>query len=316
MSIYKNAIDSIVLGVEDHKSKDPRRPISAVRNLVAGILLLIKHRLAEMSPAGSDEVLIKKHVLPVPDPSGGITWTGDGTKTVDVEEMKARCTSLGIKVDWKRVHNLIQHRNDIEHYFTAASPATLRGVMADSFPVIRDFLKFELEEDPLTALGHPTWVTLTSIADVYNREKAECSTNLAVTNWGSSEVLDALIEWNCLKCGSGLIDVLNPGADKWSSQFQCRSCGKKYDFETAVDKAVHDYYSTENFMEVKDGGEGVTTDCPECSHATYHLAMDCCLLCGESVPRICDICGNKIPASELSTKAVCGWCNHMMSKAD
>lgn len=40
MSILKNAIDSIQVGVEDFQSDDDRRCVSAVRNIGAGILLL------------------------------------------------------------------------------------------------------------------------------------------------------------------------------------------------------------------------------------------------------------------------------------
>lgn len=59
MSILQNAIDSIALGIEDYNSSDSRRLISCTRNLFAGILLLFKHKLAILSPPGSDEVLIK-----------------------------------------------------------------------------------------------------------------------------------------------------------------------------------------------------------------------------------------------------------------
>jgi hypothetical protein len=42
MSILNNAIESIQIGVEDFRSEDKRRQLSAVRNVVAGILLLYK----------------------------------------------------------------------------------------------------------------------------------------------------------------------------------------------------------------------------------------------------------------------------------
>ncbi|MEX2546021.1 MAG: hypothetical protein WD316_12905 [Phycisphaeraceae bacterium] len=47
-SILKNAIDSIELGVEDFRSENPKRLMSAVRNFYAGILLLFKHQLAAL----------------------------------------------------------------------------------------------------------------------------------------------------------------------------------------------------------------------------------------------------------------------------
>jgi hypothetical protein len=100
MSIHKNAIDSIILGVEDYNSADPRRLISATRNLVAGILLLIKHKLALLSPPGSDEALLKEKVLPESDGKGGVSWKGKGRKTVDMQSMQERCETLRVDVDW------------------------------------------------------------------------------------------------------------------------------------------------------------------------------------------------------------------------
>ncbi len=83
MSILKNAVDSIAMGIEDYKKSDPKRLVSCTRNLSAGLLLLFKHKLAELSPAGSSEVLIKQWVLPTKG-SSGLQWVGKGKKTVDV----------------------------------------------------------------------------------------------------------------------------------------------------------------------------------------------------------------------------------------
>ena len=64
--ILDNSIGAIDLGIEDFKlsEKDPRRLQSAVRNLFAGILLLFKSKLAELSKE-DDEALIKEKVLPI-----------------------------------------------------------------------------------------------------------------------------------------------------------------------------------------------------------------------------------------------------------
>ncbi|MGL4779353.1 MAG: hypothetical protein ACRCXN_00780 [Bacteroidales bacterium] len=72
MSILQNAIDSIVIGIEDFDSSDKRRIISSTRNIFAGILLLFKHKLCDLSPQDSDEVLIKQVVLPSIDELGTI----------------------------------------------------------------------------------------------------------------------------------------------------------------------------------------------------------------------------------------------------
>lgn len=94
MSILNNAIDSIILGLEDYESSDHRRLISCARNIFVGILLLFKHKLSILSPEDSDEVLVKQQVLPKKDPTGKIVWEGKGKKTVDVNQIKERFESL------------------------------------------------------------------------------------------------------------------------------------------------------------------------------------------------------------------------------
>lgn len=54
MSVLQNAATSIQLGIEDYQSEDPRRVISAVRNMYAGLLLMFKAKLELLSPADSD----------------------------------------------------------------------------------------------------------------------------------------------------------------------------------------------------------------------------------------------------------------------
>ena len=108
--ILKNAVDSISLGIEDYQlgtgnceSSDPRRLVSCTRNLFAGIILLFKHKLAKLSPPGSDEVLIKQRILPIRNSEGNIEWQGRQgrrKKTVGVQEICERFKNIGILIDW------------------------------------------------------------------------------------------------------------------------------------------------------------------------------------------------------------------------
>ena len=106
MSILQNAIDSIAIGLEDYESTDDRRIVSSTRNIFAGILLLFKHKLCELSPQGTDEALIKQRVLPTIDSTGAVNWIGKGAKTVDVFNIEERFKSLNIVVDWTRLKKI------------------------------------------------------------------------------------------------------------------------------------------------------------------------------------------------------------------
>ena len=319
MSILKNAIDSISIGMEDYKNSDTRRLISCTRNLYAGILLLFKHKLASMSPPGSDEVLIKEKILPVFSLTG-IQWKGKGRKTVDVNGIEERFNSLGISIDWKRIKKIQDYRNDIEHYYSSTPQKSVQTVIAESFLVIRDFIRKHLSEDPLLLLGKETWESLTKVVEVYQKEKKECNESIQRIHWENESLREALLDSGCDECGSGLIEEISNRSNQDSSKFRCRSCDKKYDFEEIASISMSQYFSGENFSNFKDGGEPATIDCPSClGKDTYVLEDNKCVVCGESLPTECISCGEVIPACEMGNidnPRLCSWCNQVRFKDD
>src|SRR5436190_1650324 len=100
MSLLANAIQSIQLGLTDYSCDDDSRLLSAIRNLHSGILLLYKEKLSILSPADSDNALIKKVIIPTKSATGEIKWVGRGKTTVDVAGIRERFDSLGIHTDW------------------------------------------------------------------------------------------------------------------------------------------------------------------------------------------------------------------------
>jgi len=140
MSILKNAIDSIAVGLEDYSSSDKRRIISCTRNVYAGILLLFKHKLSLLSPANSDEALIKQVVLPIINEEDRVEWKGQGPKTVDLHSIEERFKSLKIDVDWNRLKKINNFRNNIEHYFSNLEQDDIRSLLSNSFVIINDWL--------------------------------------------------------------------------------------------------------------------------------------------------------------------------------
>ncbi len=207
MSILQNAIDSIAIGLEDYElsENDKRRLISSTRNIFAGILLLFKHKLCELSPPDSDESLIKQKILPVIDSTGAVNWIGKGKKTVDVQNIKDRFDSLGIDVDWNRIDSIKTYRNNIEHYYSTQNLQSVRKLISDSFLIIRDFVSDHLNADPKQLLGENAWTILIKVNEVYEKEKLVCVEALETLEFLNDEILYLFENYSCNECGSDLI---------------------------------------------------------------------------------------------------------------
>jgi hypothetical protein len=174
MSLLNNAVESIQIGVEDYKSTDDRRHLSAVRNVSAGILLLFKEKLRRLSPRHDPDLLIKRDLLPKLETDGAVTFESTGRKTLDVQQIKERFQHLGVTVDWKLFDSINEIRNEVEHYYTAKSKDAIREALTKALVLIRDFVVRELHEDPLELLEPDCWNTLLKVAEVFAREEEEC----------------------------------------------------------------------------------------------------------------------------------------------
>ncbi len=315
MSILKNAIDSIAIGLEDYQSKDERRIVSAARNIFAGILLLFKYKLCELSPPGSDEVLIKQKILPVKGANGSIRWIGKGKKTVDVQNIRERFEALGIGVDWNRFERINKYRNDVEHYYSKLNSQSIQQLIAESFLIIRDFISEHLKKDPQQLLGKEAWAILIEVNEVYEKEKLECNRAIESLTFFNDEIMMAFENYSCSGCGSGLIMPLQNDTDATIAEYKCRLCGETLSYEDMVNIAVPDYFGHEVYLAYTDGGDSPITDCPECGGIyLYHERI--CSSCGYSAMHECQRCGATIVPEELLCEPFCAYCAHMMSKDD
>jgi hypothetical protein len=238
MNLLENAKRSIDLALDDFKSKSKNRLLSSVRNLHAGILLLYKERLRALSPSDSEEVLLKQRIIPKKNEYGHVHFVGEGKKTVDVQQIRKRFAGLGIPTDWKRFERINDLRNDIEHYYTKLDRDSIRGMISDTFILIRDFVQNELKRDPMEILGSASWKTLISVSEVYEREKEECIKRLDAINWGSASLAEALYDLQCQQCGSRLLMPTSKSKDISECQMKCRSCGTSESFEQFAERAL------------------------------------------------------------------------------
>lgn len=312
MSIMQNAIDSIVIGLEDFQSTDPRRLLSATRNIYAGILLLFKHKLSDLSPLGSDEVLIKKNVLPEVD-GQSIVWKGQGKKTVDLHQIKERFKALNINVDWKRLEKIQNYRNNIEHYYDDNSEGIVREIISESFIVIRNFIRNELDEDPIDLLDNDSWNYMLDSYQVYKAELEECQNRIDSLNYFSPLVQEAITRASCSMCSSSLISPLEENVNAYETYFNCRVCSQDYSYEILVENAFLDYFAPNIYRATKDNENMPIAQCPECQ-GTYLYYEGICATCGHEADRVCECCGDNLSSDEIMLEGLCSYCEYRREK--
>ena len=280
-TILTNAVQSIQIGIEDYQSSDPRRALSAIRNITAGILLLFKERLRELSPADSNEVLIKQRAQPEFDVNGKVVFKGDGKKTVDVQQIVERFSSLGIETDWKRFKKVVGIRNDIEHYCTTETNDRLKELIADSFIIISNFVSSQLRYEPVALLGEATWSVLLDVTEVYQRELNECQKATNSINWDCDGMSNMAGYLRCSKCHSALVKPIDPEVESnYSLEFSCSGCGHVAGIDEMAEDALSECLDYEIYSAIKDGEPSPIGTCPECGRETFILQDDLCAACG------------------------------------
>src|SRR5258708_7143764 len=116
IDLLDNAVAAIQMGVADYEAPDEQRVLSALRNLYARVLLLLKEKLVRESPPDSDDSLIYIDLVPT-RAGAGIVWKPSRkNRTVDFHQIKERFEGLGLTLDWKRLETLRGLRNAAEHH--------------------------------------------------------------------------------------------------------------------------------------------------------------------------------------------------------
>ncbi|MGJ7030895.1 hypothetical protein [Niabella hirudinis] len=320
MSILQNAIDSIQIGLEDYKSADPKRSLSAARNITSGVLLLFKEKLLRLSPPNCNEVLIKKDILPIWDSKNSrVTFEGRGKKTVDVHQIKERFISLEVKVNWNIFDDIIKLRNNIEHYYTDKASTAIMEIISKAFIIIRNFCIEYLEEDPRSLFGQKSWNVFLEADEIYQSEKNICTQSLAKIDWSYTAIKDGIKAIRCPNCESDLIMGNKDLKYKPGMGFglKCKKCDNLIDFEEVIEDCIHEALYIDNFIAVKDGGDSPYDFCPECSKEVYVFEENVCLNCGYTEEqKRCVVCHTPLGLEEAHEGSLCSYHRLIAEKND
>lgn len=319
-TILSNAISSIQMGVEDYQSTDPRRMLSAIRNLTAGLLLLFKERLRELSPPNSGDALIMQEIQPVRRADGTIQFIGARRRTVDVTQIRERFQALQIRVDWKRFQSITDARNNAEHFCLTLPEARLKELLADAMHIMHEFIRGELRCEPIDLLGAETWRILLGLGEIHAAELYTCMLALSEVDWGDPVIAAVAKELRCTECNSKLLKPSHTyDGDLASLEFSCTACGTAdLRYLDMVEAAVTKHFYTDLYLAFTDGGEMPIGDCSACGKEAFIYDHGVCAACGnaEAIMR-CQSCGEVYDSAELDDSELCALCvsiHHVSSK--
>lgn len=329
--LKENALTSIRLGIEDFQKSqaveaeggDPARALSAVRNLFAGVLLLFKYKIAtsvDDTKQASELIFDPPEVLPCSDGNGGIEWKPIGkfkNTTIDVAKIKKRFEAFEIEVDWDVIGKLQDCRNHLEHLHPANTLGEVADFVAELFPVLRDFILTQLNQQPADLLGS-AWPILLKLHNFLADTFASCT-----AGWAGAGVPEMMLPWlrecQCEECRSSLLsphpEDLENGASVESQRnefrYVCIACGHSDLITPLMINVLNDAYD----YDPRDGGEPLIEECRECGNDTFVIDEQRCLWCEAELDYTeCVVCKEVLGQDDQVNGGLCGYHNHMHEK--
>jgi hypothetical protein len=230
-------------------------------------------------------------------------------RTIDYGDIKDRFKQLDIQVDWSRVGQVKSIRNELEHYYTRANTKAVGEAIANTFVVVRKFIREELEEDPQALLGQDCWQVMLAQNEFFETELSECRAALSSYDWDYPTLKDFVKDMRCYQCKSQLVRPTG------GYSFSCSSCGFTMGMQELVVSCMEEHFSYTTWKVYKDGGEPPVVECPSCGLNGYFMEDDECLICQYTREyQICDRCGNDLEIWEQELDGYCSWCTHQMEK--
>jgi hypothetical protein len=330
--LKENALTSIRLGIEDfqrshnasEQNGDPARALSAIRNLFAGVLLLFKYKIAisvEEPEVAAALIFNPPEVLPRSDGNGGVEWQPVGKfkrTTIDVTTIKKRFEGFDIEVDWTTIEKLQECRNHLEHLHPENTLGEVADFVAELFPVLRDFVRTQMDEQPAELLG-AAWPIMLKHHTFFMDTRAEC-----LAAWNGADVPDLMRPWHeecqCEECGSSLLrphaeDLeggLSVDADDDAFRYACVACNHSDLIGRLMIEKLDDAY----YYDPRDGGEPSIETCNECQRDTWAISEQHCLWCEAELdyPE-CTICEEALGQDDQVNGGLCGYHHHVYEKA-
>lgn len=322
--LKENALISIRLGIEDFQRSqlpieqggDTARTLSSMRNLFAGVLLLFKYKIALCAddPQDAASLIFKPpEVLPESDGNGGVSWKPQGnfkSTTIDVDTIKKRFESFDIEVDWEVIEKLQKCRNHLEHLHPANTYGELASFVAELFPILRDFILTQLNEQPAELLGN-SWPIMLQHHAFFMDNKKNCE-----EAWKEVGIPELMEDWldscQCEQCGSSLLGPNQEDLEKGLFvkfdgdifHYACLFCGYSSLIKPLLLKALDDAYP----YDPRGGDEAPIETCYVCKHDAFLNDEQQCLWCGEELQfKECTACYELLRQDDQGNNGLCSY---------
>jgi hypothetical protein len=329
--LRENALTSIRLGIEDfercrlepEKGGDPARALSAVRNLFAGVLLLFKYKIAISVDDPSDAASLIFNPLEVQaqtDGDGGVEWKPVGKfkqTTIDVVTIKKRFEGFNIEVNWTIIDKLQTCRNHLEHLHPANTHGEVADFVAELFPILRDFIQTQLNEQPAELLG-AAWQSMLLHHKFFVDTRAKCE-----AAWAKAGVPERMQPWlekcQCEECSSSLLappqELLDEGCSvenqERSFNYVCMACGYSDLIVPLMIETLNNAYD----YDPRSGEEPSIEQCLECDHGTFMIYDQNCLWCDAELDYTeCGLCEDSLGQEDQDNGGLCGYHAHLQEK--
>jgi len=310
--LLEHAVISIKIGLEDYHSDDSNRIFSCVRNLYAGMILLFKSKLLDLSPSDSNEVLIKKKTVPVIR-CGKLQFMGIGKNTIDIEDIEKYFESLEIKTKWNTIKQIQHERNYIEHYYANTNIKSLRGLIVKTVDVVDDFIKNEIKKDPRDLLTD-TWDLLLEIKKEFLTDKQNRDDKIDEYFDFDDNQKTIIKNIYCSDCGSELLVPKEKTNNIDAAIMECIDCSNEIKVIDVFENTVDELYNYDSSKRIRDGYHERVQTCPECNKNAFDIEKNICYHCSYEGYTECKQCGSGLDIDEQEYSGLCSYCSHKNRK--
>lgn len=318
--LLQNGIDSIQLGIEDlHNAENAtKRLISSLRNITAGILLLLKAKLCQLDPSPNKNILIASSIdFKLSNNKFQLEAKG---KTIDWKDIKNRFKNCNLPLNEDiitKIQKIIDERNNIEHFYTKNGIFGIKSLYGDLLEILNYISEELLNSNTRQLFTNKIIDIIISDRDIYqNMVKAN------LKKWEelikkNSQLKIIKHDITCPYCHTSLVYPENYNDSNFNDLcniiYKCQNCNEEISFDEIIDN-IYDYA---NYSNIKDGGEAVTDTCPHCGKDHFIIDAGVCLSCGERLDyEKCIFCERQLTPGEQLLDGYCGDCYHRLMKDD